>query len=180
MSKVRKLLANADETLKAPKVEGAHQFCEVIEDIMHVRKIPAKWEERITVSLYKGKGVALERGNYWGLKLPDQVVKFLETVAENFLRQQVRVDGMQFGLMPGRSTTYAIFIIHQLQERFHAVNKTLCMAFVDLEKTFDSVSRCVIWWALRKLSVDEWLVRLIQSMYENARSRVHADCDLSE
>ena len=47
------------------------------------------------------------------------------------------------------------------------------MAFVDLEKAFDRVSRKVIWWALRKLGVEEWIVRLVQGMYANARSRVH-------
>ena len=46
------------------------------------------------------------------------------------------------------------------------------MAFVDLEKAFDRVPRKVIWWALRKLGVDEWIVRLVQGMYSNARSRV--------
>ena len=46
------------------------------------------------------------------------------------------------------------------------------MAFVDLEKAFDRVPRKVIWWALRKLCVKEWIVRLVQGMYANARSRV--------
>ena len=46
------------------------------------------------------------------------------------------------------------------------------MAFVDLEKAFDSVPRKVIWWALRKLGVEEWIVRLVQGMYANARSGV--------
>ena len=32
------------------------------------------------------------------------------------------------------------------------------MAFVDLEKAFDRVPREVVWWALRSLGVDEWLV----------------------
>ena len=45
------------------------------------------------------------------------------------------------------------------------------MAFVDLEKAFDQVPRKVIWWALRKLGVEEWIVRLVQGMYANARSR---------
>jgi len=40
------------------------------------------------------------------------------------------------------------------------------MAFVDLEKAFDRVPREVVWWALRKLRVDEWLVVVIQAMYE--------------
>ena len=46
------------------------------------------------------------------------------------------------------------------------------MAFVDLEKAFDRVPRKVIWWALRKLGVDEWIVRLVQGMCSNARRRV--------
>ena len=32
--------------------------------------------------------------------------------------------------------------------------------------------RKVIWWALRKLGVAEWIVCLVQGMYSNARSRV--------
>ena len=66
----------------------------------------------------------------------------------------------------------AIFVGRQLKEKYLAVNKRLYMAFVDLEKAFDHVPRKVIWWALRKLGVEEWIVRLVQGMYPNARSRV--------
>ena len=54
------------------------------------------------------------------------------------------------------------------------------MAFVDLEKVFDRVPRKVIWWALRKLGVEEWIVRLVQGMYADARSRVHVGEGYSE
>ncbi|RUS86150.1 hypothetical protein EGW08_006098 [Elysia chlorotica] len=54
------------------------------------------------------------------------------------------------------------------------------MAFVDLEKAFDRVPRKVIWWALRKLGVEEWTVRLVQGMYANARSQVRVDDGYSE
>src|SRR5664279_590563 len=46
------------------------------------------------------------------------------------------------------------------------------MAFVDLEKVFDRVPREVVWWALRKLGVDEWIVSVIKSMYEEATTAV--------
>ena len=46
------------------------------------------------------------------------------------------------------------------------------MALVVLEKAFDRVPWKVIWWALRKLGVEEWIVRLVQGMYANAQSRV--------
>ena len=61
-----------------------------------------------------------------------------------------------------------------------AANKPLYMAFVDLEKAFDRVPRDVIWWAMRKLGIDEWLVRLVQSMYKDVRSRVRVGDGYSE
>lgn len=46
------------------------------------------------------------------------------------------------------------------------------MAFVDLEKAFDRVPREVVWWALRRLGVEEWLVTVIRSMYEGVSTAV--------
>ena len=61
------------------------------------------------------------------------------------------------------------------------------MAFIDLEKAFDRVPRKVIRWVLRKLGVllrklgvEEWIVRLVQGMYADAWSRVHVGKGYSE
>ena len=166
------------EMLKASGVKGAQQICDLIDDIINFGKIPTEWEESIIMSLRKGKGVTLEWGNYRGLKLLDQAMKVLDRVNENFLWQQAHTDDMQFGFMYGRSTTGVIFIVRQLQEKFYAVNKTLYMAFV--EKAFDYVPRRVIWSIFSKVGVEEQLVRLIQGVHENARSRVGVGCNLSE
>ena len=56
----------------------------------------------------------------------------------------------------------------------------LYMAFIDLEKAFDRIPRKVIWWTLRKLGVEEWIVRLVQGMYANAWSRVRVGEGYSE
>ena len=101
------------------------------------------------LNLYKGKGDALERGNYRGLKLIDQVMKLAELVLEIQIRQMININEMQFGFIPGRGTTDAIFIIRQLQEKYLAVKKPLYLAFVGLEKAFDCVPRKVIWWAMK-------------------------------
>ena len=82
--------------------------------------------------------------------------------------------------MSGRGTTDAIFIVRQLQEKHLAANKPLYMAFIDLEKAFDRVPRDVIWWVMRKLGIDEWLVRLVQSMCKDVRSRVRVGNGYSE
>ena len=134
----------------------------------------------VSLSVYKGKGDALERGNYRGLKLTEQVMKVLERIVDGLIRQVVSIDDSKFGFVPGRGTTDAIFVVRQLQEKYLAANKRLYMAFVDLEKAFDRVPLKVIWWALRKLGVDEWIVRLVQGMYSNARSHVSVGEGFSE
>ena len=98
---------------------------------------------------------ALDRGNYRGLKLTGQAMKILERIVAGLIRQVVSIDDSQFGFVPGRGTTDAIFVVRQLQEKYLAVNMRLYMAFVDLEKAFDRVPQKVIWWALRKLGVEE-------------------------
>ena len=99
---------------------------------------------------------------------------------DGLIRQLVSLNDSQIGFVPGRGTTDAIFVVRQLQEKYLAANKRLCMAFVDLEKAFDRVPRKVIWWALRKLGVEEWIVRLVQGMYANAWSCVHIGEGYSE
>ena len=54
------------------------------------------------------------------------------------------------------------------------------MAFKDLEKAFDGVPQKVIRWALRKLGVEEWIVRLVQGMNANERSHVRVSEGYSE
>ena len=54
------------------------------------------------------------------------------------------------------------------------------MAFVDLEKAFDCVPLKVIWWTLRKLGVEEWIVWLVQGMYAYVQSRACVGEGLSQ
>ena len=143
-------------------------------------KVPSDWEQSFIVCLYKGKGDALERGNYRGPKLTEQVMKILKRIVDGLIRQLMSIDYSQFGFIPGRGTTDTIFVVRQLYEKYPAANKRLYMAFVDLEKAFDRVPWKVIWWVLRKLGVEEWIVRLVQGMYANARSRVRVSEGYSE
>ena len=159
---------------------GASMICDLAAAIFRGGKVPSDWEQSFIVCLYKGNGDALERGNYRGLKLTQQVMKVLERIVDGLIRQLVSLNDSQIGFVPGRGTTDAIFVVRQLQEKYLAANKRLYMAFVDLEKAFDRVPRKVIWWALRKLGVEEWTVRLVQGMYANAWSCVHIGEGYSE
>ena len=45
------------------------------------------------------------------------------------------------------------------------------MAFVDFEKAFDRVPRKVVWWALRYLGVNEWIVSVIKQCMRMQRRK---------
>ena len=160
------------EMIKAAGDTGATMIRDLATAIIRDGKVPTDWEQSFIVCLNKGKGDALDRGNYQGLKLTEQAIKILERIVDGLIRQVVSINDSHFGFVPGRGITDAIFVVLQLQEKYLAVNKRLYMAFVDLEQAFDRIPGKVIWWALRKLGVEEWIVRLVQGMYANARSRV--------
>ena len=66
-------------------------------------------------------------------------MKVIMRIIDSLIRQVVTIDESQFGFVPGRGTTDAIFVIRQLQEKHLTVGKRIYMAFVDLQKAFDRV-----------------------------------------
>ena len=82
-------------------------------------------------------------------------MKVLEQVFKKEVIDKVQIDDTQFGFRPGRGTTDAIFIVRQMQDIFVSKKQEIWTAFVDPEKASDRVPREMVWWALRKLKVDE-------------------------
>ena len=100
--------------LKTDDEEAVELARQLTEAVFSSSVMPSDVEESFILNLYKGKGDALDRGNYRGLRLTDQVMKLLEQALDSFIRELVKIDEMQFGFRPGRGTTDAIFIVRQL------------------------------------------------------------------
>ena len=86
----------------------------------------------------------------------------LERVLENRISCQLSIDNMQFGIMPDKGTTDAIFIMQQ--EKYHA-RKKLYYAFVDLEKAFDR-------WATNDTVYKRWGCK--DTVYKGWSSKRHS------
>jgi hypothetical protein len=94
-------------------------------------------------------------------------IKLWERIIEYRLRRVTNVTENQFAFMTGKSTMEAIFSISQLMKRCREQKKDLYMIFIDLEKTYDKVTRNVMWWDLQKHKVSSKYITLIKNMYDN-------------
>ena len=52
-------------------------------------------------------------------------MKVIEWIAHSLIRQMVTIDESQFGLVPGKGTSDAIFVIRQLQEKYFTVGRII-------------------------------------------------------
>ena len=143
------------EMLKAAGEWGVELARQLTDAVFSYGVVPSDWEESFILNLYKGEGKALDCSNCHGLKHTGQVMKLLEWVLDFYIHEMVNVNKTQFGFVPSRGTTDAIFFVRQLQDKFIAINKLFYFASVNLEKTFDQVPRKGLWWALRSLGIEE-------------------------
>ena len=95
------------------------------------------------------------------MKLVEHALKIVERVLER-IRELVNIDLMQFGFMPGRGATDALFVVRRIQKEYRDNKKKLYKCFVHIEKTFDRIPRKVM------------------SLYHGAKTKVRVGSELSQ
>ena len=131
---------------------------------------------------YKLSYDATDDGNYRGLKFLDGMIKVLEHVLESHICSQVDITtcGLVLCLGAVSSIAVAIYISRQMQEKHRIKKKKIYSAFIELEKSFNYVPRTALWWAKRKVRIDEWIVRLLKVMYDRENSRLRVSSSFGE
>ena len=107
-------------------------------------RMPEEWRSSVLIPMYKNK--AEHCGNYRGIKLMSHTMKVWERIIETRLRDRVEISKQQYGFMPGKTTSDAMFALRMLMEKYREGEKELHCVFVDLEKAYDRVAREELWY----------------------------------
>ncbi|KAK3570800.1 hypothetical protein QTP86_026338, partial [Hemibagrus guttatus] len=153
--------------------EAAVEFlANLFNRVLESERMPEEWRRSVLVPIFKNKGDVQSCSNYRGIKLMSHTMKLWERVVEARLRKVVEICEQQYGFMPRKSTTDAIFALRILMEKYRDGQRELHCVFVDLEKVYDRVPREELWYCMRKSEVAEKYVRVVQDMYERSRTVV--------
>ncbi|KAK3556031.1 hypothetical protein QTP70_000728 [Hemibagrus guttatus] len=153
--------------------EAAVEFlASLFNRVLESERMPEEWRRSVLVPIFKNKGDVQSCSNYRGIKLMSHTMKVWERVVEARLRKVVEICEQQYGFMPRKSTTDAIFALRILMEKYRDGQRELHCVFVDLEKAYDRVPREELWYCMRKSGVAEKYVRVVQDMYERSRTVV--------
>jgi Reverse transcriptase (RNA-dependent DNA polymerase)/Endonuclease/Exonuclease/phosphatase family len=140
--------------------------------IIETGEVPETWRTSTTVPIWKGKGDVAECSNYRPIRLLCHSMKIFERIIDARIRNIVTITPNQCGFVKGRGTTDAIHAARLLLEKHREKNKTVHMAFLDLEKAFDRVPHDLIWHSLRSHHVPEAYVNWVKLLYNNVTSNV--------
>ena len=167
------------ETWIAVDNKGVEFLVNFFNRLLQGEKMPDEWRRSAFIPLYKGKDIK-ECGNYRGIKLMSHIMKLWERIIEARMRKEVTIAEQQFGFMPGRSTTDAIFCLRMLLEKWTEGKKAVHCAFIDLEKAYDRVPREELWECLWLAETSECYIRIIKDMYDGATTTMRSTTGLTE
>ena len=124
-------------------------------------RMPEEWRRSVLIPIYKNKGDAQCCGNYRGIKLMSHTMKVWERIIKARLRDRVEISKQQYGFMPGKGTTDAMFALRMLMEKYREGQRELHCVFLDLEKAYDKILGDELWYCIRKSGIVEKYVQLV-------------------
>ncbi|KAK6763221.1 hypothetical protein RB195_023798 [Necator americanus] len=135
-------------------------------------RTPDVWQTFVTVPVWKGKGDIADCTSYRPIRLLCHTMKVFERVLEARLRKIVSVSLNQCGFVKDCSTMDAIHAVRILLEKHREKNRSVHLAFLDLEKAFDRVPHELLWMSMRSHRVPEEYVRWTKLLYAKPTSVV--------
>ena len=138
---------------------------------LHYRQVPKGWENAL-ILIHK-KGNTSDIKNY----IPISLLPIMCKAFSNILLQRM-IRALDFhqpreqpGFRAGYSTIDHLQVVNQLQEKANEYNISLCFAFVDYEKVFNSIEFESLFEELKNQGVEDLVyLNILRKLYSVATS----------
>ena len=127
------------------KRDGYNFLTRMFNRLLVGERMPEEWRKSVLIPIYKNKGDTQCYGSYRGIKLTSHKMKVWEKIIEARIRDRVEINEHQYGFMPRKGTTDALFALRMLMEKYRKSQRELYCVSVDLEKAYDRVLREELW-----------------------------------
>ena len=143
-------------------------FVKIIEDT----ETPEEWSKVAVTLIHKGGNKSKKKiENYRPIAVTNNINNIfcgiLKEKIGNIIEENNIIGEEQNGFRKDRRGTENLFILNELIEKAKKENKEYVCAFLDIEKAYDTVSREALWAILRKIGIQENIIKVIEKLYKN-------------
>jgi len=151
------------EAIKAGGEVSEEILLDLCNQIWSEEQVLEEWKKGLLIKLPK-KGDLIHCKKWRGIMLLNMASKVILERIKAALDEKLREE--QAGFRGGQSCTDQIATLRIIVEQSIAWQSSLYINFIDFEKTFDSISREVLWRLLRHYGLLVKIVTIIRSLYE--------------
>lgn len=100
------------------------------------------------------------------------MARLFSSVVKSKIEEHINLSEEQSGFRRGRSCLDNIHCVRQLIEKNRDKQIDTHMTFIDLEKAYDSIPRCELWKAMRRVNIREKWIQIVQMMYYKTEAHI--------
>ena len=159
----------SNEALKNAPNSFIHNLTTLFNRVKNQSKVPNSWL-RGKVTLVHKKGARSDVGNYRPITVLTAFNAVYSKIMNSRLTEVVErhrlLGEVQHGFRKGRSGADASFVLYTTLLKSKAKKKKPHLAFLDLQKAYDSIDRDILWKKMRALGFGGKFLQSLQSMYQ--------------
>ena len=186
MRELKRAKSPGADNIRAELIQGGresivkvlHKLCN---EILRTTKWPNQWTESVLITIPK-KANTGKCSEHRTINLISLASKVMLKIIQKRITPRIEevLSESQAGFSRGRTTVQQITTLQILNEKARDIESLIFHNFIDFRKVLDLVWHEALWNTMGKYNIGKGITTLIQSLYDDARSKVRVHDNFSD